>query len=233
MLFANYRQSDQSSHGTSGLGASYLNNGGGQRLDVTEDGNVFMMFSPAEHTDSMKRRRERKRRERNEKRQSKKKNQDTTPDPQTPERLHPVVETSTSSQEVTPPQSNARMESIGSKTVVASNSSPRSVQQVPVLESSKSPLGNEPYIRSSTREWNNAPEYPAQTILKNSHRGSARIVIHESRPASQQSHWGTDRSSSSESANGFCDTLPADDDDMFYSKWWSFCFNTGVKTAEK
>jgi hypothetical protein len=189
----------------------------------------------------MKRRKERKRRERNEKRQAKKQTQDSS-DPKTPERLKRVVENSSSSLEVTPPQSNSRMESNGSKTVVASNPSPRSVQQVPVLESSKDRAGDSyTGIRQPVRGWNDAPEFPANsttTILKTTpptgtHRGSGRIVIHEPRPASQQSQWGTDRSSSPESMGGFCDNLPADDDDIWYSKWWSFCFHDGVKTTEK
>jgi hypothetical protein len=215
--------------GTSALGASYLNNGGGQRLDVTEDGNVFMMFSPAEHTDSMKRRKDRKRRERNEKRQAKKQTQDPL-DPKTPERLKSVVEDTSSSLEITPPQSNGRVESSGSKTVMASNSSPRSVQQIPALESSKD-RASDSYIRQPVPN-------PTTAILKSNppagaHRGSARIVIHEPRPASQQSQWGTDRSSSPESMGGFCENLPADDHDMWYSKWWSFCFHDGVKSAGK
>jgi hypothetical protein len=54
----------------SALGESYLNNGGGQRHEIGDDGNLFMMFSPAEHADSMKRRKEKKRRERREQRLS-------------------------------------------------------------------------------------------------------------------------------------------------------------------
>lgn len=56
--------------GASALGASYVNNGGGQGHDVNEnDGNMYMMFSPAEHSDSLKLRKEKKRQERRQQQQ--------------------------------------------------------------------------------------------------------------------------------------------------------------------
>jgi hypothetical protein len=236
-----------------------LNNGGGQRLDVTDEGNVFMMFSPAEHTDSMKRRKDRKRRERNEKRnvsRSDQNNNDSSnqaSEQKTPER----EDKSSLSLEITPPKSNT----LGSSsTVVISNPSPRSVHEMPDFSSKKNDTGS-PQRSNTTQHppglnlddygsnnYNYDNKFIEPTSRAGSHRGSARVIIHESRqePSRQQStKWeisprsgsGVDRRGDGTepesfcNANGYCDEIPADDDDVWYTKWWSFCFHDGVKST--
>jgi hypothetical protein len=220
-----------------------VNNGGGQRLDVTDEGNVLMMFSPAEHTDSMKRRKERKRRERNERKANelKTKSSNKVADMQTIEEKKTQDHSDVSSVAptvVTPRKSKTLMDDSG-RTIVQSNSSPRSVSGLPIetlirtAELQTSQLEDE-YDYSVT------PITPTRSIT-GSHRGvSSRVIIHESRGQAQNenavSAWTSrDFDNESESSNGYkiqqqcnvmrsyCEEIPKDDDDMFYSNWCSFC----------
>jgi hypothetical protein len=239
---------------------------------VTDEGDVFMMFSPAEHTDSMKRRKERKRRERIEKRNnasSKSTTQNletTTTEQKTPEKddkssLAPIA--------ITPTKSQITMDS-SSRTVVRGNPSPRSVSVLPVADNATT--------TTPTRNNNEKPQYykitqhPQSSLVldgeynytstpspsRGEHRGaSPRIIIHETRGQSGtttqhksssspwKQHGNTDTDSTTASSDEYnnnnnsncdsknvndcnairkyCEEMPADDDDMFYTKWCSFC----------
>ena len=249
------RHSEQSSQNAySGLTTSYVNNGGGQRLDVTEEGNVFMMFSPAEHTDSMKRRKERKRRERNERKTNDPKNKSSNnkvhgvTDMETIEEKNTLDHSDVSSVAptvATPSKSKTSMDDSG-RTIVPSNSSPRSVSVLPVVtptRAMKEQLTQYPLASNLDEEYdyNITPTTPIRNI-SGSHRGvSSRVIIHESRgqqasTSNAASVWTSrDQDNDSESSNGYniqqqcnvmrsyCEEMPKDDDDMFYSNWCSFC----------
>ena len=253
-LHDSYRQSEQSSQNAySGLTPSYVNNGGGQRLDVTDEGNVFMMFSPAEHTDSMKRRKERKRRERHERKTNELKSKSSKKaDMQTIEEKKTQDQSDVSSVAptvVTPSKSKNLMDSSG-RTVVQSNNnpSPRSVSVLPVENSTKTaeakleqvPLHSQTLEKQDEYNYSATPVTPTRSVT-GSHRGiSSRVIIHESRGQVQNgnatSAWTSrDYDNDSESSNGYnikqqcnvmrsyCEEMPKDDDDMFYSNWCSFC----------
>jgi hypothetical protein len=246
------------------LGTSYVNNGGGQRLDVTEEGNVFMMFSPAEHTDSMKRRKERKRRERNERKSneiSKKNVNEKVADKVSSseeQKSHSHGDVSSVEPTVVTP-TKSRMSMIDSKSKVEiGNASSRTVSLLPV----EAPIKNsKPQFYQITQhrqpeslcngDNNNVADIVPTGSHVGNHRGvSSRVIIHESRGQSNTTSppvtsLGNDNDS--ESSNGYtglqqcdvirtyCEEMPTDEDDMFYSKWCSFCVldtNTTTKTTK-
>jgi hypothetical protein len=227
-----------------------------------------MMFSPAEHTDSMKRRKDRKRRERNEKRNKvaadTKSTNPTTAEQTTPERedkrsLSPVA--------ITPTKSQATMDS-SSRTVVHGNPSPRSVGILPVVEvatPTRDNIEKQQFYKIAQHPQSSLElegEYNYTTTpspVRGEHRGvSPRVVIHETRGQSMQNistqKWkqnGTDTDSTTASSDEYnnnnnkcnnknvncnsietyCEEMPTDDDDMFYSKWCSFCILGNNKTT--
>jgi hypothetical protein len=211
-----------------------------------------MMFSPAEHTDSMKRRKERKRRERIERKTNELKAKNSkVADMQTIEEKKTQDHSDVSSVAptvVTPTKSKSSLDDSG-RTVVQSNPSPRSVSVLPVVTPTRT---SKPQLQQVTQysntsqlddeyDYNITPISPTRSI--GSHRGvSSRVIIHESRGQTQignsvpVSVWTSrDLDNDSESSNGYnlqqqcnvmrsyCEEMPKDDDDMFYSKWCSFC----------
>jgi hypothetical protein len=209
-----------------------------------------MMFSPAEHTDSMKRRKERKRRERNEQKTNELKNKirsNKVTDMETIEEKKTQDHSDVSSVAptvVTPSKSKSSMDDSG-RTIVQNNSSPRSVSVIPVVtpsRTSKPPITQYSQVSHLDDEYdyNITPNTTSQGIA-GSHRGvSSRVIIHESRGQASTSNnlstWATrDLDNDSESSNGYnvqqqcnvirsyCEEMPKDDDDMFYSNWCSFC----------
>ena len=209
-----------------------------------------MMFSPAEHTDSMKRRKERKRRERNERKTSelKKKNSSNKGvDMQTIEekKTQDFSDVSSVAPTVaTPSKSKGLMDDSG-RTIDQNNSSPRSVSELPVVTPTR---GTKPQVAQYPQtsnlddeyDYNITPNTPTRSVA-GSHRGiSSRVIIHESRQATPTGNtvltWTSrDIDNDSESSNGYniqqqcnvmrsyCEEIPKDDDDMFYSKWCNFC----------
>ena len=207
----------------------------------------MMMFSPAEHTDSMKRRKERKRRERNERKANELKNKsgnNKVTDMETIEEKKTQDQSDVSSVAptvVTPSKSKPLMDDSG-RLIVQNNSSPRSVSELPVGTPTKPQVSQYQLTSGLDDEYdyNITPNTPTRS-LTGSHRGiSSRIIIHESRGqatnANSTSAWTSrDLDNDSESSSGYnfqqqcnvvrsyCEEMPKDDDDMFYSKWCSFC----------
>ena len=212
-----------------------------------------MMFSPAEHTDSMKRRKERKRRGRIERKTNELKTKNSkVADMQTIEEKKTQDQSDVSSVAptvVTPTKSKTPMDDSG-RTVVQSNPSPRSVSGLPVVtptRTSKQQLQQVTQYSNTSQlddeyDYNITPITPTRSIA-GSHRGkSPRVIIHESRGqvqggnAAPVSVWASrEFDNNSESSSGYniqqqcnvmrsyCEEMPNDDDDMFYSKWCSFC----------
>jgi hypothetical protein len=207
------QHSDPSGDGganASAMGASYLNNGGGQRHDANDDDNIFMMFSPAEHADSMKRRKEKKRRERHERR--------TAAEQKSPEpRL--VKDSSASAPHHTNGQSaphQSHSQRPGSITPTTHN------------------------IRGTDQEYSahNSSSYPHHHSPGAQQSSSSRVATYEARqgPPSPVAH-PVPVPAAHRFAESKCDRdfespeLPADDDDVWYAKWWMFCFHGPIQTV--
>ena len=160
------------------MGASYLNNGGGQRPDLDEK--MFMMFAPAEHTDSVKKRKEMKRRE----------------------KLLKKAERTEGSMS---PRSRAVA---GDKSPSSNRESPNPNSSTTRRSSTTSPrAGNNP----SPRSGNIQPVAPKES--RQDTPPSKR------RPPTHSPGRGTTAHTE----------VPVDDDDVWYAKWWMFCFPDMMK----
>lgn len=261
-LLSNAQSESSSQNAYSGLTTSYLNNGGGQRLDITDEGKVMMMFSPAEHTDSMKRRKERKRRERLEKLKLTKSNNKADPVTASPDTNSNAVDTaafctraeqkspevsdvsSVAPTVVTPNKSKISFDSTTNSTtttvVRGNSSSSRSVSGLPINDSTTT------RNRNQSMSIENADEYKYDTSNDSalstptnlgSHRGSSRLMMQEPvrgqqhQPQQQKRSFLTynDSESTASSKDGYKQYMRPfcpieEDDDMFYTKWCSFCF---------
>lgn len=176
------------------LGANYINNGGGQRFDF-DNGDPFAMFAPAEHTEGLKRRKERKRRERRGLMMKTTKCTDPSINSNTPD----AINTSTASSTATPKASGSilRLDDFGiNKSNDSRTSSPRSTQRVTRDESPGTPSTS--VSSNDTRQ--DTPEHsrpPISPLPKQRYEDNLE--------------------------------LPGDDDDLWYAKWWAFCFPDLVK----
>lgn len=191
------QQSDQSGDDggkyASVMGASYVNNGGGQRYDVGDDDKIFMMFSPAEHTDSMKRRKEMKRKERRERSDTVEQKSPETRDKESP--LVVTPQTASSSQ-----ASGSRSPRPGSITPTTHNVTGRIVSPRHLQESSP----------SNAYHYSPNASSPGGGTTRESRQGSPPSA----RPPRPRC----------------LDELPADDDDVWYAKWWMLCFPDAIKS---
>jgi hypothetical protein len=177
----------------SALGESYLNNGGGQRHEIGNDGNLFMMFSPAEHADSMKRRKEKKRRERREQRLSSSGNST----------LDSRDKGSSPAQYISPSTPSSRSTQLGLETPMYQESG-RIVS--PTFWPDDSPT------RNMSRN-NDGPD----SSPKASPSPSSTKQESPSRPPLHRGAYGD---------------LPADEDDVWYAKWWTFCFPDALDSTD-
>jgi hypothetical protein len=176
----------------SALGESYLNNGGGQRHEIGDDGNLFMMFSPAEHADSMKRRKEKKRRERREQRLSSSGNST----------LDTREKDSSPANYISPSTTSNRSTQQGLETPVYQESG-RIVS--PTFWPDDSPSRNK--SRNSDGPYSSPKASPS--------RGSTKQES-PSRPPLHRAYGD----------------LPSDEDDVWYAKWWTFCFPDALDSTD-
>ena len=137
-----------------------------------------------------------------------------------------------------------------SSTVVHGNSSSRSRNvSVPVVSPIKDDAKNTPYMQvkmhtpllnideynKNESSFNTTPNTPSDRV--GSHRGSTRVIIHESRQGSAQnkslSSFRLDNKSDYPdgtcSSTKYCNQNPSDDDDdIWYTKWSQFCCYDGI-----
>lgn len=189
------QHSDQSGYdgGGSAMGASYLNNGGGQRHDVGDEDNIFMMFSPAEHADSMKRRKEKKRRERR----------------AAVEQAKPGSRGSNSSAarpNASAPSTQATSQALRPGSITPTTHNIRDSE--PANSAHYSPMAQSSSPRGATYESRQGPPSPV-------------------RPT-EDDHYRSESKCNREYENN---EIPADDDDVWYTKWWMFCFHTAIRNV--
>ena len=204
------QQSDQSGDDggnyASVMGASYVNNGGGQRPCVGDEDKMFMMFSPAEHTDSMKRRKEKKRRERRERSDLVEQKTPEARDKESPTVVvTPPHTTTTSSSQA----SGSRSPRPGSITPTTQNVTGRNVSPRHQLPESSSPISSAAYYYSPKDENASSPLRGGATPE------SPRQGSPSARPPRPRG----------------MEELPADDDDVWYAKWWMLCFPDAIKSV--
>jgi len=184
-LSSNSQNSAQHSDVTgSVLGASYVNNGGGQRFDPHGEDDLALMFAPAEHTEGMKRRKERKRREKR-------------------ERL--------SASDKPPARATADNNELNTSHAATPKASGSSSSNAPILK------------LPDDDGFDDGFDFPSNT--SNAHR-----VVTPSRTP-RESRQGTPPSARPPKANPNparkeqqANELPDDDADVWYGKWWMFCF---------
>jgi hypothetical protein len=211
ILSSSSRNSTQhSDQYASELGASYVNNGGGQGI-VPDD--MALMFAPAEHTEGMKRRKERKRRERILARKI-----------GTSKKSHTPVENDVN---VSMASSNA--------TPLASGSSGRPVLKLPdddddnfdvtsnLSDSLRAvvPHPSSPRAAPAIVTPSRLPpprEYPPPNNNTSSPRESRQGTPPSARPPLPYSNPTRNPEANDESP------YDCDDEDVWYGKWWMFCF---------
>jgi len=164
-----------------------------------DDLNIF--FSPAEHTDSLKRRKDRKRRERNEKMMNALANANGQQQQQ---------------QQAPGQQQQQQQQQLGSpKNLIQQPSNQQSSQQQQQQRSKAGISSSSSYssgTNNSSSNGTNSRPYPQDAIRIESRQGTPPT----SRPPKRSSGWNHM-------------DMTAEDEDVWYAKWWMFCFPDAIK----
>jgi len=173
------------------------------------------MFAPAEHTEGMKRRKERKRRERREKRKGLF-NIKVTRNSTKPANDDAGVNTSTASSTATPKASG------GSVTTQQHDFSHNSSYINNSNNTSPSPNRR---VRSAGSPRGITPSSPARSSTS---RESRQGTPPNARPPMSNSNTPNDKKRGMEDA----EALEDDDADVWYAKWWMFCFPDLIRSLK-
>lgn len=162
-----------------------------------DDLNIF--FSPAEHTDSLKRRKDRKRRERNEKMMNALANANGQQQQQQAPGQQQQLGSPKSQLQQSSNQQSSQQQQQRSKAGISSSSSSYS-------------SGTNNNNSSSSSNGTNSRPYPHDAIRIESRQGTPPT----SRPPKRSSGWNHM-------------DMTSEDEDVWYAKWWMFCFPDAVK----